>query len=111
MNNLNISIASTLPTISGNFEDLKNQLQEQLKQYNLLVSEDDVKVARKMATSINKLKGDIAKQRKEIISELTAPLKEFELQAKELDIMDWENRNTDMATLIHTKNKSYSKLK
>ena len=38
-----------------------------------------------MATSINKLKGDIAKQRKEIISELTAPLKEFELQAKELE--------------------------
>jgi len=90
--NLDITISSTLPTINGNFEDLKQQLQEQLKQYNLVVSEDDVKVARKMATSINKLKGEIAKKRKEIISELTAPLDEFELQAKELETICEESR-------------------
>ena len=84
-NEINLKISSSLPTIAGNFEELKIQLKEQLKQYDLVVTEDDVKVANKMATSINKLTLEIAKKRKEIIAELTAPLKEFELQAKELE--------------------------
>jgi len=84
-NEINLKISSSLPVISGNFDDLRNQITLELKQYDFIVSEDDVKVARKMATSINKLKGEIAKKRKEIISDLTAPLKEFEKQAKELE--------------------------
>ena len=82
---LDIKITAQLPKINGNFEELKTQLKTQLRQYDLVVSENDVKVANKMATSINKLKLEISKKRKEIIAELTAPLKEFELQAKELE--------------------------
>ena len=92
MNNLDIEISSTLPVISGNFEDIKNHLAVELKQYDLIVDIDSVKTAKKMATIINKLKGEIATKRKAVIAELSAPLKEFELQAKELESLCEESR-------------------
>ncbi len=90
--NLELKINSTLPIINGNLNDVKRQLVAKLQQSDLIVDSDSVKVAKTMATSINKLKAEIAKKRKTIIAELSAPIKELETQAKELESLCEESR-------------------
>lgn len=87
-----IAISSTLPTINGNFEEIKAELTEQLKQFDLIVDIDSVKTAKAMATQINKLSGEIDKKRKQITEELSAPIKEFEAMMKELKDLCQESR-------------------
>ena len=87
-----ITISSTLPVISGNFEEIKDELTEQLKQFDLIVDADSVKTAKSMATQINKLSGNIDKKRKQIIEELSVPIKEFEVMMKELKDLCQESR-------------------
>ena len=87
-----ISISSTLPTINGNFEEIKTELIEQLKQFNLIVDADSVKTAKAMATQINKLSGEIDKKRKQIVEELSAPIKDFEVMMKELKTLCQDSR-------------------
>lgn len=82
---LEIKVSSTAAIINSNFEELKSQLKAELKQYDLIVDVDSVKTANKMATAINKLKKEISEKRKAIIAELSAPFREFENQAKELE--------------------------
>jgi len=89
---LDLQITSTLPIINGNLNDVKRQLVAKLQQSDLIVDSDSVKVAKSMATSINKLKAEIAKKRKAIIAELSAPIKELENQAKELENLCEESR-------------------
>ncbi len=79
-----LSISSTLPAISGNFEEVKAELQQQLKQFDLIVDADSVKTAKAMATQINKLSKEIDDLRKKEVEKLYAPLKEFEDKMKEL---------------------------
>jgi len=90
--NLELKINSTLPIINGNLNDVKRQLVAKLQQSDLIVDSDSVKVAKSMATSINKLKSQIANKRKAIIAELSAPIKELENQAKELESLCEESR-------------------
>ncbi len=87
-----IIISSSLPEISGNFEEIKAELTEQLKQFDLIVDADSVKTAKSMATQINKLSGEIDKKRKQIVAELSAPIKEFEAQMKELKSLCQDSR-------------------
>jgi len=79
-----IVVSSTLPAINGNFEEIKAELTEQLKQFDLIVDEDSVKTAKSMATHINKLSKEIDEKRKQITKELSAPIKKFEAMMKEL---------------------------
>ena len=90
--NLDLQITSTLPIVNSNFGDIKRQLIAKLQQSDLIVDSDSVKVAKSMATSINKLKSQIANKRKAIIAELSAPIKELENQAKELENLCEESR-------------------
>lgn len=87
-----ITIISTLPAINGNFEEIKTELTEQLKQFDLIVDTDSVKTAKSMATKINKLSGEIDKKRKQVVQELSAPIKEFEAMMKELKDLCQESR-------------------
>ena len=87
-----IIISSSLPEISGNFEEIKSELTEQLKQFDLVVDADSVKTAKSMVTQINKLSGEIDKKRKQIVAELSAPIKEFEAQMKELKSLCQDSR-------------------
>ena len=89
---LELTVQSSLPKINGNFKDLKVQLLNELKKYDLIVDADSTKTAKKMATTINKLKGEIATLRKSKTQELSAPIKEFEIQAKELESLCEESR-------------------
>jgi len=87
-----ILVSSTLPTINGNFEEIKDELIKKLKQFNLIVDADSVKTAKAMATQINKLSGEIDKKRKQITEELSAPIKEFEAMMNELKDLCQESR-------------------
>lgn len=87
-----ITIISSLPTIKGNFEDVKKELTEQLKQFDLIVDADSVKTAKSMAAQINKLSEEIDKKRKLVVNELTTPIKEFEGMMKELNTLCQESR-------------------
>jgi len=89
---LALSVNSTLPSIDSNFDELKNSLIAELKQYDLIVDVDSIKVAKKMAIEINKLKGKIDTVRKEKVTQLSAPIKEFDLQAKTLTALCAESR-------------------
>lgn len=87
-----LSISSILPAISGNFEEVKAELQQQLKQFDLIVDADSVKTAKAMATQINKLSKEIDDLRKKEVEKLYAPLKEFEDKMKELKNLCQDSR-------------------
>lgn len=90
---------ATLPIIKSNFDAVKHNLGEQLKKFELIVQEDDVKIAKQNATTLNKLKNEIETLRKEKSKELSAPIKEFELKAKELANM-CENTRQGLLTQV-----------
>ena len=87
-----IVISSTLPVINGNFDEIKAELKNQLKQFDLIVDESSVKTAKSMATQINKLSNEIDALRKKEIAKLSAPLKDFEAKMKELKNLCQDSR-------------------
>jgi len=87
-----LTLSSTLPTVSGNFEEVKAELQKHLNQFNLIVDEESVKIAKSMATQINKLSKEIDNLRKKEIEKLSVPLKEFEAKMKELKNLCQDSR-------------------
>ncbi len=101
METFNIIVEATLPTIFSNFEAIKSSLEQQLQQFELIVQEDDVKVAKENATSINKLKGEIDTLRKNKVKELSAPINELDRQAKELVSM-CENTRQGLLSQVAT---------
>ena len=87
-----LQITATLPTITGNFEEVKIKLSEGLKLYEIGVTADNLKDANAMATELNKLSGELDKLRKEKVKEVLAPIKEFEDKVKELVSMCQDSR-------------------
>lgn len=80
-----IQVTTTLPVLQTNFETVSAALDEQLKQYEgLVVTPDNIKQAKKDATDINKLAGQIDTKRKDAVSEVSQPIKKFESQMKDL---------------------------
>lgn len=92
MNDLVIDVKTELPIISSNFDAAKSQLSNILKEYDLIVDKNSVKTAKKMATELNKMSKQIDTVRKEKVSELSAPIKEFETEAKSLSNLCQESR-------------------
>lgn len=81
---LDLEVNSTLPVISGNFNIVKSQLIEGLKQYDLVVDDDGVKTAKAMATEINKLSGQIKAVVKTEADKLSAPIDDLRAKGNEL---------------------------
>lgn len=75
---------STLPVIEANFEDVKQALQLNLKQYEIEVTASNISESKAKATEINKIKKDIDELRKDAKRMHEAPIKAFEDKAKEL---------------------------
>ena len=82
-----LTVQAVPAQINSNFDAMSQQLENALKQYDLIVDVDSVKTAKTMSTQINKIKAEIVAKRKQIVSELSAPLKEFELEAKKLETL------------------------
>lgn len=79
-----LQITSTPARLSVNFEELKRSLQDELKQYEIVVTADTVSQAKALATELNQTKGLIDKRRKEEVARASEPVKAFDGQMKEL---------------------------
>jgi hypothetical protein len=92
MKDLSINITSSLPVIKGNLEVIKQELVNELKQFDLIVDEDSIKTAKAMATKINKISKDIDILRINEVAKLSSPIKKFEKEAKSLSLICQESR-------------------
>lgn len=82
MNELQITIIPA--QISANLTELKADLLENLKSYDIEVTIETLPEAKKMATDLNKLAKEIDTRRKDVKKELNAPADAFNAQAVEL---------------------------
>jgi hypothetical protein len=77
-------INTTLPQIISNYNEMKDYLIENLKQYEIEVVQANLPQAKKMATELNGLAKQIDDKRKEILSSMEEPIDVFRNQIKEL---------------------------
>lgn len=75
---------TTLPRIISNYQEMKVYLVENLKQYEIEVTQANLPQAKKMATELNSLAKQIDDKRKEILSSVEEPIDVFKNQIKEL---------------------------
>lgn len=81
---LTIEAAVTPAILTVDFDKLKGELEEELKQYDIVVTSDTVKGAKELATKLNKTAGAIDTRRKELVAEASEPIKAFDTGMKEL---------------------------
>lgn len=84
MNQELICIESTPALISVNYEEIKEGLLREVKKYDVVVTEDTVKDAKKLATKLNATKNYINTRFKEEITKASAPLLKADEEKKEL---------------------------
>lgn len=77
-------ISATAIVITDNFEQLKAGLIEQIKLYEIEVTDDNLSDAKKMATELNKLSTTINRIKIDKAKEFAAPIEEFKKKAAEL---------------------------
>lgn len=78
-------VKTTNATVNVNFEEVKTSLIENLEKYKgIVVTDDNLKDCKDIQKSLSKLKKDIDSNRKEVKKLLEAPIKNFEVQCKEL---------------------------
>lgn len=83
--NKNLIVVEHVPAmIKLNFDGVKNHITDELKKYDVVVTHATIKACKKLATDINKVAGEIDAKRKSELSVMTAPIKEFDGQMKEL---------------------------
>lgn len=70
--------------VKFDFEAAKKRVEEQVKPYEVAVTEDTLADSKKLATELNKMAGDAKAKKKEVIDSASAPIKEFDTQVKEL---------------------------
>ena len=85
-------ITATLPSFSGNFEDVKSQLKDNVKKYDIIVTAESVADSKKIATSLNKLSQMVEDLKKEKVIEVSSPVEIFKNQMKELVDIIQESR-------------------
>jgi len=79
-----ITVTNTPALISVNFDEIKKHLSSELEKYDVVVTSDTVKEAKKLATEINQTKGHIDTRRKEEVASASEPVKAFDAQMKDL---------------------------
>ncbi|MDD3289219.1 MAG: DUF1351 domain-containing protein, partial [Alphaproteobacteria bacterium] len=97
--------------ISANLTEIKADLLENLKQYDIEVTIETLPEAKKMATDLNKLAGEIDKRRKDVKKELSAPVDAFNAQAVELAklILDSREKILKQVAVFEDKQKAHCK--
>ena len=89
-----LEIVTTLPAVEiTNINDVTEKVDQYLQKYSLIVSVDDVPVAKKMVTEINSIIKEIDNARKSKVQELQAPIKMFEMQIRDLSDMCTQKKN------------------
>lgn len=107
MNELQVTIIPA--QISANLAEIKADLLENLKQYDIEVTIETLTEAKKMATDLNKLAGEIDKRRKDVKKELAAPVDAFNAQAVELAkmILDAREKILKQVAVFEDKQKAH----
>ena len=107
MNEFQVTI--TPAQISANLAEIKADLLENLKSYEIEVSIETLPEAKKMATDLNKLAGEIDKRRKDVKKELSAPVDVFNAQAVELAklILDSREKILKQVAVFEDKQKAH----
>ena len=107
MNDLTVTIIPA--QISANLTEIKAELLENLKQYDIEVTIETLPEAKKMATDLNKLAGEIDKRRKDVKKELAAPVDVFNAQAVELAklILDSREKILKQVAVFEDKQKAH----
>jgi Protein of unknown function (DUF1351) len=78
-------VKTTNAVVNVNFEEVKASLTENLEKYKgIVVTDDNLKDCKDIQKDLSKLKKDIDSNRKDIKKQLEAPIKNFEVQCKEL---------------------------
>lgn len=80
-------VQSTPAVISVNFVEIKEALTEALKKYDVVVTADTLADAKKLKIELNKNATEFDKRRKVAVESVSAPIKEFDGQMKELIAM------------------------
>lgn len=89
---MELILTAKAPEITSNFAELKTWLQENLKKYQIEVTEENLSEAKKMATELNKLSTVINKTKSEKIREISAPIDVLKAAASEVIDMLQEGR-------------------
>lgn len=87
-----LNVTTKPAVITVNFEELKTRLSAELERYDVVVTADTVKDAKALATDLNKTAKAIDDQRKEIVNEVSGPVRAFEERMKELRTMCKDGR-------------------
>lgn len=87
-----VVINTTPAAIAFNYEETKAWLEQELKQYDVVVTADTLAGGKKLATELNKLASDISKRRRAAVETVSTPIKAFEDKAKFLEKMCKEGR-------------------
>ena len=107
MNELTVTVIPA--QISANLDEIKTDLLENLKSYDIEVTIETLPEAKKMATDLNKLAGEIDKRRKDVKKELSAPVDVFNAQAVELAkmILDAREKILKQVAVFEDKQKAH----
>ena len=107
MNEIQVTVIPA--QISANLAEIKADLLENLKQYDIEVTIETLPEAKKMATDLNKLAGEIDKRRKDVKKELSAPVDVFNAQAVELAklILDSREKILKQVAVFEDKQKAH----
>lgn len=81
---LDLIVKAQPVAISGNFEEVKTELQEQIKRYDIEVTADNLQDAKKMATELNTLSKSINRIKIDKSKEFAAPIEAFKKKTMEL---------------------------
>lgn len=88
MSKIEFKVVAPCSAISTNFEDVKAQLAEQMRQYEGIVfTEDSKTAAKKTVAELRKTKKDIDDRRKEVKRQWMAPYEQFETEVKQLLVL------------------------
>ena len=80
-----LEVNKQLPIVTGNFEEVKVSLKNEMEKYKgIVVTEDNLKDCKATQKNIAGLRNKIEDYRKGIKKEMQAPIKEFESKCKEL---------------------------
>jgi len=81
---MELIINPTAIVITGNFDEVKASLLEQIKAYDISVTDENLADAKKMATELNKLSDSINRIKIDKSKEFSGPIEEFKTKAMEL---------------------------
>lgn len=109
---LEVRTTQQIGSITFNYEEIKKNLEVELKKYDVVVTEDSIKEGKDLKATLNKVKKQVDDERKRIKKEYCLPLVEFENQVKDLcSMLDAGYRKIDDQIKVFEDNKKAERKK